>query len=175
VCVYGVTKAAGIGIGRVYRSERGVFACAGILFNHESPLRRRVFVTKRIVRAAVEIARGRPTALRLGSLSARVDWGAAEDYVRAMALMLRLPTPRDYVIATGELRSVRDFAERAFAAVGLDYRAHVSEAPELVQRRVRATPLCGDATCLRSTTGWRPEISFEALVRTMVAAEMKER
>jgi GDPmannose 4,6-dehydratase len=173
VCAYGVTKAAGVGIGRVYRCERELYACAGILYNHESPLRRPVFVTRKIVRAVAEIVRGQRSTLQLGSLSARVDWGAAEDYVRAMVHILRLPGPGDYVTATGELHSVRDFAERAFAVAGLDYRNYVTEAPELVQRRVRSTPLCGDARRLRAT-GWQPEISFGTLIRRMVEAELKE-
>ena len=143
----------------IYRENRGVFCCSGILFNHESPYRAPRFVTKRIVSGAVEIYLGLRNELLVGSLSAQTDWGPAVDYVRAMRAILSLPTPDDFVVATGKLHSVKDFAEVAFNALGLNYQKYVREEPGLVQRPVRKVPLVGDATKLAAATAWSPRVS----------------
>jgi GDPmannose 4,6-dehydratase len=172
VCAYGITKTAGIGLCRLYRREKNVHACAGILYNHESPRRAARFVTRKIVKAACEIQRNRELTLPLGDLEAQVDWSFAGDVVRAMHAVLQLDEPDDFVVASGTLHSVRDFADRAFGLLGLDYRNHVVQTADLLQRKVRKTPLLGDASRLRSATGWGPKTSFEELVDLMVKSQM---
>ena len=172
ICIYGVTKVAGMGICRAYRREKGVFCCSGILYNHESPRRGTRFVTRKIVQAARAIAAHRSAKLQLGDLDAEVDWSYAGDIVRAMHAMLQINSPCDFVIASGILHSVRDFADRAFSAAELDYRNHIVQASDMLQRVPRKTPLKGDSTRLRDATGWRPLVSFQELVDMMVRAEM---
>ncbi len=169
---YGITKLLGIGLCRAYRINEGLFACAGILYNHESPRRGRHFVTRKIACAVADIKRGHGAPLELGALDAQVDWSAAEDVVVAMMAMLALERPEDLVISSDVLHSVRDFAARAFDVVGLDYRGHVVENAGLLRRQARRHPLCGDSRRLRAATGWQPEISFENLVERMVRAEL---
>lgn len=170
VCAYGITKTAGTRLCRFYRA-RGLYCSVGILYNHESPRRPLPFVSRKIAQAAAAIRRGERRTLVLGSLAAAVDWGAAEDYVDAMARMLRLESPTDYVIASGRLRTVREFAEAAFAAAGLPWEPHVQEDPTLL-KGVPRPPLCGDASRLREASGWRPATGFDEMVRRMVAAEL---
>jgi len=148
-----------------------VFVSTGILYNHESPLRPEYFVTRKIVRAAVRIRSGLERELVLGNLDARVDWGWAPDYVEAMHAILQLGRPDDFVLATGVLHSVREFVEIAFSAVGLNWREHVVERNEVLEGRRAAKPMCGSAARLQAATGWRPRVSFEEMVRIMVAAE----
>jgi GDPmannose 4,6-dehydratase len=171
VCAYGISKTAGVHLCRYYRREHGVYVSTGILYNHESPLRPEHFVTRKIVRAAVRIRSGLERELVLGNLDARVDWGWAPDYVEAMHAILGLGCPDDFVIATGVLHSVREFVEIAFLAVGLDWREHVAERSGVLKGRRAAKALCGSAAKLRAATGWRPRVSFEEMVRIMVAAE----
>src|SRR5262249_1944279 len=147
-----------------YRQAHGVFACNGILFNHESPRRGETFVTRKITRGVAAIKAGRQDVLYLGNLDARRDWGFAPDYVQAMWLMLQQPTADDYVVATGESHSVRELVEVAFRHVGLDWRDHV-EVDESLFRPAEVTTLCGDASKARRILGWKPEISFAQLVR----------
>ena len=175
VCAYGTTKLAGMNICDIYRREHGVFCGSGILFNHESPYRSPQFVTKKIVSGAVNIYLGLQSELTLGSLAAQADWGAAADYVAAMRAILSLPEPDDFVVATGKLHSVRDFAHAAFSALGLDYEQYVREDPGLVQRPIRRVPLVGDASKLTATAGWMPQIGFEAMIQEMVQQELKTR
>jgi GDPmannose 4,6-dehydratase len=175
VCAYGTTKAAGMGICEIYRRERGVFCCSGILFNHESSYRSPQFVTKKIVTGAVDIHLGLRSQLTLGSLEAEVDWGAAADYVRAMRAVLSADHPEDFVIATGVVRRVKDFVEAVFSMLGMRYDQYVKETPELVHRAVRKIPLVGDATKLRRVTGWSPEIEFHDMIRDMVQQELASR
>lgn len=170
LCAYGISKTAGIHLCRYYRREHQVHVSTGILYNHESPLRSQHFVTRKIVRAAVKISSGIQRELVLGDLEARVDWGWAPDYVEAMHAILRLDCPDDFVIATGILHSVREFVEIAFSAVGLNWREHVVEWGVLQGRRA-AKPLCGNSAKLGTATGWRPRVSFEDMVRTMIAVE----
>jgi GDPmannose 4,6-dehydratase len=172
-CAYGISKAAGVFTGHLYRAQRGLFVCSGILYNHESPLRKPVFVTKKIVLGAVKALRekqqGKPFRFRLGDLSAEVDWGYAPDYVDAMMRILEVPTADDFVIATGEAHTVREFVEAAFEVVGLDWQDHVEEDRSLV---VSGTPRVGDSTKLREATGWAPSLGFRDMVRTLVEAEL---
>ncbi len=173
ICAYGISKTAGTQLCRFYRS-RGLYCSVGILYNHESPRRPLPFVSRKIAQAAADIKLGARRKLVLGSLAAAVDWGAAEDYVDAMARILQLEQPADYVIASGRLRTVREFAEAAFAAVGLPWEPHVQEDPSLLKGPQRP-PLCGDATRLREATGWRPATGFADMVQRMVAAELVAR
>jgi GDPmannose 4,6-dehydratase len=165
-CIYGITKSAGLRLCRYYRENHGVFAAGGILFNHESPLRHPKFVIPKIIRAALAIAAGVQTTLKLGTLSSRIDWGYAPDYVKAMTAILRLPAPDDFVIATGVTHSVQDAVEIVFAHLGLDWRRHVEEAPQILVRK--RTVLCGDAAKLRRDTGWSPTIGFKEMLIHLV-------
>jgi GDPmannose 4,6-dehydratase len=153
-----------------YRRVHGMFVACGILFNHESPLRAPQFVTQRVVRGLVAIQRGQAGILEIGNLDARVDWGYAPDYTRAMQAILALDTPDDYVVATGETHSVRDLVEIASGMLGLDWRACVNQSASLLQRQSRA--LCGDATRLRRATGWVPSVDFRTLVEHLVTAAL---
>jgi len=154
-----------------YRARRGVFACSAILYNHESPRRGDAFVTRKIAQGVARIAHGIQGELVLGNLEARRDWGYAPDYVWAMRLMLGQAQPDDYVIATGETHSVREFCEIAFAHAGLDYSDYVKESPILVRQDARA-PLVGDASKARAVLGWTPQVDFRTLVGIMVDAEL---
>ena len=154
-----------------YREAYGMFACSGILFNHEGERRGETFVTQKIARAVAAIAAGRQEILLLGNLDARRDWGYAPDYVRAMWLMLQQETPEDYVIATGEDHSVREFCEFAFDHVDLDWERHVRVDPRYF-RPAEVNHLHGDASKAAALLGWKPEVTFEELVRRMVDAEL---
>jgi GDPmannose 4,6-dehydratase len=168
---YGVAKVYGHHITVNYRESYGLFACSGILFNHESPRRGKEFVTRKVSDGAARIKLGLASELRLGNLSARRDWGFAGDYVRAMWLMLQQPKPDDYVIATGESHSVQELVEVAFDHVALDWRQCVREDPNLY-RPAEVDTLLGDWSYARERLGWTPEVSFEQLVRMMVDADV---
>ncbi len=168
-CIYGITKVAGVQVCRYYRERHGVRVSAGFLYNHESPIRRENFVSRKIVRAATNIAAGGRDKLVIGNLSAQVDWGYAPDVIDAMIRIVRQPRSDDYIVATGETHSVREFVEIAFDRLGLDWRLHVEERPMLLTRR--STVRVGDATRLREHTGWRPTISFRRMVEILVDAE----
>jgi len=169
---YAAAKLYAFSLVGAYRRAYGLHASCGILFNHESPFRGPNYVTRKIVRAAAEIAAGRATELVLGNLEARRDWGFAGDYVRAMFLVVQADTSDDYVIATGESHSVREFCEQAFTRVGLDYRDYVRQDPEFF-RPVDITETRGDATKARERLGWSPTVAFPELVRMMVDAEVE--
>ncbi len=165
---YAVSKLAAHWYSVNYREAYGLFICNGILFNLESPRRGETFVTRKITRAAARIKDGLQHKLYLGNLDAERDWGFAGDYVEAMWLMLQQDRGDDYVVATGVTHSVREFAERAFAELGLDWREHV----EVDQRYFRPTEVAllrGDATKARQVLNWRPKVGFEELVRMMIA------
>jgi GDPmannose 4,6-dehydratase len=168
---YGVAKVYGHWITVNYRESYGLFACSGILFNHESPRRGKEFVTRKVTDGAARIKRGHLDKLPLGNLEARRDWGYAGDYVEAMWRMLQQPTPDDYVIATGETHSVRDLCEIAFAWVGLDWEEHVVVDPKLV-RPAEVDLLQGDAAKAKRVLGWLPRVSFRQLIEMMVDADM---
>jgi GDPmannose 4,6-dehydratase len=170
---YGVAKVYAHWITVNYRESYGMHASCGILFNHESPRRGETFVTRKITRAAARIASGIHETLYLGNLDARRDWGHAADYVEAMWLMLQQDEPDDYVIATGETHCVREFCERAFAHVGLDYRDHVEIDPRYY-RPAEVDLLQGDASKARRALGWVPRVTFGGLVAGMMDAELQE-
>lgn len=168
---YAVSKVAGFELTRNYRESYGLFCCAGILFNHESPRRGLEFVTRKITNAAARIRLGLDDQLALGNLNAFRDWGHAQDYVEAMHGMLQQPEPDDYVVATGETHTVEQFCRLAFAAVGLDYRDYVRIDPKLY-RPAEVDLLIGDSSKIRSRLGWRPKRTLEDLVREMVDADL---
>ncbi len=169
---YGVAKAYGHWITVNYRESYGIYACSGMLFNHESPLRGKEFVTRKITDSVARIKLGMQEKLRLGNLDAQRDWGYAGDYVEAMWLMLQQPQPDDYVIATGVKHSVREFAALAFERVGLDWRDYVEVDPALF-RPADVHTLCGDATKARHKLGWQPRVTFRQLVEMMVDADVE--
>ena len=169
---YGISKVAGFELTRNYREAYGMFCCSGMLFNHESPHRGYEFVTRKITSTVAKIKLGLADELKLGNLDARRDWGHAADYVRAMWLMLQQEEPDDYVVATGESRSVRDFCEMAFAEAGLDYRDHV-RVDERLLRPAEVDLLVGDASKARRVLGWEPRYTFEELVSEMVRADLE--
>jgi GDPmannose 4,6-dehydratase len=169
---YGVAKVYGHWITVNYRESYNLFACSGILFNHESPRRGLEFVTRKITHAVAQIKLGLAKDLRLGNLDAQRDWGFAKDYVKAQWLMLQQDQPDDYVIATGETQSVRRFCEVAFGHVGLDYRDYVVQ-DERFMRPAEVDLLVGDPAKAREKLGWQPETSFEDLVVMMVDADIK--
>jgi GDPmannose 4,6-dehydratase len=171
---YGVAKTYAHYITVNYRESYGIFACSGILFNHESPRRGRQFVTRKVTEGVARIKKGLARELRLGNLDAKRDWGFAGDYVQAMWLMLQQPQADDYVVASGETHSVRELCEIAFARVGLDWREHVVVDPAFV-RPAEVDLLIGDAAKARRVLGWTPKHSFRQLVEMMVDADMGER
>jgi GDPmannose 4,6-dehydratase len=171
---YGVAKLYAHWITVNYRESYGMFACSGILFNHESPRRGLEFVTRKVTNAAARIKLGLAEKLTLGNLDAQRDWGFAGDFVRAMWLMLQQPEPKDYVIATGRKHSVRTLVELAFGHVGLDWRKHVETKPSLL-RPAEVDHLRGDASLAKQELGWEPTVTFEELVRMMVDADLEQK
>jgi GDPmannose 4,6-dehydratase len=169
---YGVAKVYGHWITVNFRESYDLFACSGILFNHESPRRGLEFVTRKISNSVARIKQGLQDRLKVGNLEAQRDWGFAGDYVEAMWLMLQRDEPDDYVIATGEKHSVRELAELAFRHVGLDWQEYVEVDPALY-RPADVNTLRGDATKARQVLGWTPKVSFEELVVMMVEADMR--
>ncbi len=168
---YGVAKVYGHYITINYRESYGIFACSGILFNHESERRGLEFVTRKVTDGVARIKLGMAKDLRLGNLGAKRDWGYAKDYVEAMWMMLQQPEPDDYVVATGETHSVEDLVETAFTYVGLDWREFVVMDPAFV-RPAEVDLLIGDASKARAKLGWRPKTSFQQLVELMVDADL---
>jgi GDPmannose 4,6-dehydratase len=172
VTPYGVAKAYGHLIVRSYRRQYGLYACSGILYNHESPRRPLDFVTRKIAHAAAAISLGLAGELWLGDLDARRDWGYAGDYVRAMALMLRQDEADDFVIASGVAHSVQELVELAFGHVGLDWREYVHIDESLRRGAAELHDLVGDSSKARSRLGWAPTVDFEGLVRLLVEADL---
>jgi GDPmannose 4,6-dehydratase len=169
---YGVAKAYAHWIVGSYRERYGLHVSSGILYNHESPRRPLEFVTRKITHAAAAISLGLQDVVELGDLSACRDWGFAGDYVRAMWLMLQQDEPGDYVIATGQLHSVRDVVERAFARVGLDPEPHVRVSESLRRGKAELYDLVGDPAKAERTLGWRREVEFDALIDMLVDADV---
>jgi GDPmannose 4,6-dehydratase len=171
---YGVSKVFGHYMTINYRESYGMHASCGILFNHESPLRGVDFVTRKISRGVARIVSGLQDEIVLGNLEAERDWGFAGDYVEAMWLMLQQPQADDYVIATGETHSIRDFLEAAFTHVGVeDWSRYVRQDPSLM-RPADIDQVVGDATKARTVLGWKPSVSFHALVQMMVDADLED-
>ncbi len=168
---YSAAKLYGYWTTRIYREGYGIFACNGILFNHESPLRGLEFVTRKISNAVAKISLGLETELKLGNLEAKRDWGYAPEYVEAMWLMLQQPEPDDYVVSTNESHSVREFAQRAFALVGLDWREYI-RVDHRFCRPLDVNYLQGDYSKARQRLGWEPKTRFDRLVEVMVAEDV---
>jgi GDPmannose 4,6-dehydratase len=169
---YGVAKVYGHFITVNYRESYNLFACSGMLFNHESPRRGLEFVTRKVTDGVARIKLGQQKDLKLGNLDAQRDWGFAGDYVRAMWLMLQQDTPEDYVIATGVTHSVRDLVRVAFEHVGLNYEDYVKVDPAFI-RPAEVDLLIGDPSKAKKQLGWEPEVTFEGLVAMMVDADLE--
>ena len=169
---YGAAKVFGHQITINYRESYGMFACATICFNHESPRRGLEFVTRKVTYQVARIKCGLADRLRMGNMDAKRDWGYAGDYVRAMWLMLQQPEPTDYVIATGKTHSVQELVETAFSSVGLDWRKYVEIDPRFL-RPAEVDYLCGDASLAREKLGWQPEVAFEELIQIMVESDLQ--
>jgi GDPmannose 4,6-dehydratase len=170
---YGISKVAGFELTRNYREAYGMFCASGLLFNHEGPRRGYEFVTRKITSTAARIKLGLASELKLGNLDAQRDWGHAKDYVRAMYLMLQQEAPDDYVVATGETHTVREFCERAFGEVGLDYQEYV-EIDERFLRPAEVDLLIGDARKAKRELGWEPQYTFAEMIKEMVATDLAE-
>jgi GDPmannose 4,6-dehydratase len=168
---YGCAKAFATQLARVYRESYGLFVCNGILYNHESPRRGENFVTRKIARGAARIARNLDSELALGNIESQRDWGRAQDYVQAIWLMLQVDTADDYVVATGESHSVREFVEAAFAVIDLPWQKYVKHDPAF-DRPTEPVRLIGCADKIRKRLGWKPRGTFRELVREMVEAEL---
>ena len=171
---YGAAKAYSTRLLGCYRDRHGLFACSGILYNHESPRRPERFVTRKITRAAAAIKLGLRDDLALGDIDALRDWGYARDYVRAAWLMLQLDVANDHVIATGELHSVRELVQAAFSALDLDWERHVRVDATLRRPAGSVANLVGDPTAARERLGWEPSVTFEELVKLMVEADLED-
>lgn len=167
-CAYGITKATAMHLARYYRLHHDLFVSCGILYNHESPLRGEQFVSRRVIDGLVAIKHGRATSLRVGNLGARVDWGYAPDYTRAMQLILESNTPGDFVIASGNTHSVRELIEIAANYLNLSWEKHVVETSSILHRSPQQ--LCGDPTLLRKVTGWMPSVDFRTMIKILVDA-----
>jgi GDPmannose 4,6-dehydratase len=168
---YAIAKTAAHQMAGLYREGYGMFACCGILFNHESPRRGETFVTRKITKGVAAIATGKQTKLYMGNLDAKRDWGFAGDYVEAMWLMLQQDKPDDYVVATGETHTVREFLEEAFRVVGLRWQDYVEIDPRYY-RPLEVDLLLGDATKAQKKLGWKPKVTFKDLARMMVDSDL---
>jgi GDPmannose 4,6-dehydratase len=169
---YAAAKVYAYYIAQNYRDAYGIFATNGILFNHESPRRGETFVTRKITRAATQIKLGLKNKLFLGNLESKRDWGFAGDFIEAMWLMLQQDKPDDFVIATGETHSVREFTEKVFSRLDLDYNKYVSIDPRYF-RPTEVDVLLGDASKAKKALGWKPKVTFDALIDMMIAADME--
>ena len=170
ICVYGITKSAGVELCRLFRQQHGVFASVGILYNHESPRRGPSFLSRKVARAVVEIERGARASLVLGDLDARTDWGYAPEYVEAMRRILALEQSGDFVISSGRAESVREFVAAAFGQAGLDWTKYV-RVDRTVDRKAKRGLLVGDPGKVARLTGWSARTSVQDLARLMVDAE----
>ncbi len=169
--IYGITKVAGLQLCRYYAKKHNLFACAGILYNHESALRKDIFLSKKIIQSVVKIKKGLQENLVIGSLESVVDWGYAPDFVDAFWRVLQLESPQDFVIATGQKHSVRDFVEIAFECVGLDWQSYVIMDQNMIVRKSQVR--IGNFAKLNQFTEWKPTISFEEMVELLVNEEKK--
>lgn len=172
VSPYGAAKLYGFNMVQIYRDSYDLHACNGVLFNHESPRRASNFVTSKVIKTAVMISKGQATELELGNLDAQRDWGHSKDYVRAMHKIINHTVPSDWVVATGETRSVRDMCDYVFTKLGLDYRDYVVQNPKYL-RPNELNVLKGDSTPIRQVLGWKPEYTFEQLMDEMIEGWMQ--
>jgi GDPmannose 4,6-dehydratase len=172
ICSYGITKSIAMKVGDYYRRAHKVHVSSGILYNHESPFRGRQFVSQRVAHGLAKIKAGMCQRLEIGNLSARVDWGYAPDYTRAMQLVVEHDPPADFIIASGTTHSVQEMVEIASEILGLDWKGIVSEDSKILQRD--PLPVCGDSARLRSATSWKPSTSFTEMVRILVEASQAE-
>ncbi len=170
-CIYGVTKASAMMLASFYRKIHGLHVSCGILFNHESRLRPPQFISRRIVDGLLAIKKHEADVLEIGNLDARVDWGYAPDYTRAMQLILEVAPPGDYVVATGKLHSVGEMVAAAASRIGVDITGRIKETGGIIQRQSQM--LCGDASKLRQATGWRPSVDFTAMVHRLVEEALR--
>jgi GDPmannose 4,6-dehydratase len=168
---YAISKVAGMMACRFYREHKSVFASSGILYNHESSLRSPHFVTRKIIQSAIKISKSLNDSVILGNLDAKVDWGYAPDFVNAMHKILQLNTPEDFVTATGESHTVREFAKLAFEYLGLDYLNYVKEDFRALSRNNHT--LVGNSSLLRRNTGWSPSVSLKQMIQILVEAELE--
>jgi GDPmannose 4,6-dehydratase len=168
-CIYGTTKAAGLFACRMYRNKYSIFASTGILYNHESHLREDKFVSRKIIRGAIDIKKGKRTSLVLGDLSAKIDFGYAPDYVDAMHKILNTAVCDDFIVATGKKHSVLDFVKTAFGYLGLDWKLYVKEDKNIVTRK--SPSRAGNARKLRSVTSWKPSVDFREMIRLLLSKE----
>lgn len=169
VCAYGMSKAAGVSVCRYYRKEHSLFASAAILYNHESTLRDEKFVSRKIVKAAINIKNGTQQSLELGDLNAEIDWGFAPDYVDAMYRIGQLAQADDFIVATQEKHSVREFVEIAFGALDLDWKKYVKENKGII---VKQNKVCvGNSSKLRLRTGWQPSVNFKQMIHQLLQGE----
>lgn len=173
VSPYGIAKLYGYWITRAYRTGYNMFASNGILFNHESERRGETFVTRKITKAACKIKLGLQDKLELGNLDAKRDWGHSQDYMRAIWMILQHDKPDDFVVSTGETHTVREFLDKVFGCLNLDWQQYVV-INDALKRPVEVPALLGDSTKIRTVLGWKPEISFDELVKRMIDNDMKE-
>ena len=169
---YAASKLFAFNIARIYRESYGLFVCNGILFNHESPLRGLEFVTRKITNAIAKIKIGLQKELKLGNIEAKRDWGYAPDYVEAMWMIMQHHKPDDFVIATNETHSVREFVEEAFSLAGLDWKQYVKVSEDL-KRPFEVEYLCGDCSKVKKEIGWEPKTKFKELVKIMLIADLE--
>lgn len=167
--MYGITKVAGMGLCRYYRQSCGIFTSSGILYNHESPLRKPQFLSRKTVLAATRIKKGSMEKLKLGDLESIVDWSDARDFVEAFHLILQCKEPQDFVIASGKGHTVQDFVETTFRLLDLNWKEHV-EVDKALLRRDKPT-MVGNSSRLRELTGWKPKSDFKTMIRNMIQAE----
>jgi GDPmannose 4,6-dehydratase len=171
-CIYGITKTAGIDLCHFYKNNHNIFTSIGIFYNHESPLRSSKFVSKKIVETAVAIKSNKQHELILGDLSATIDWGYAPDYVEAAYQILQADKADDFIIATGEVHTVKDFVEQVFYQLGLDWTKYVREDSSIITKQNKRK-LLGNYSKLHKTTGWKPSVSFNQMIKILVDAELQ--
>lgn len=170
--IYGISKVSSHYLLKNYREKENIFACTGIMYNHESPRRGNQFVTKKIISSAVKIKKGLQNKLYLGNLDAKRDWGYAPDYVKAMWMMLQAPKADDYILATGKLHTVREFLDITFSYLGLDYKEYVEVAPKFF-RASEHNPLCGNPQKIKKALGWENSKRLEEIIKEMIEKELK--
>lgn len=172
-CIYGITKAAGVGACRFYRENYNIFAGTGIFYNHESPLRASKYVSKKIVEGAIAIKKQLKTELVLGNLESQIDWGFAPDYVSAAFAMMQLPKADDFIISSGEVHTIKDFVEGVFGYLGLNWEEYVKVNPGLITKKQKKN-LLGNNQKIQIATGWSPTVDFTGLIKILVDEEMKK-